>query len=241
MRKITGQVCIGAALIMGTFAGTAQAQLQLNQPPEADVNGPTNVPLSTSAAGTFDGSQSRDPDGRIISYRWAGPGCAQSQGGSTTPLTSYRFDSCPLGSVDVTLTVTDNGFLGGLGLTPFLLARSDSETRSVCLSGLAASTGGVDGSIQVRRNSSGEFASLPFDLRIFTPGDTGTLFLTGGRFLNGQASADLFAQDTQGACSRYATQGSLGFTVDEPQAGVTMTFVDSRRNILSKSFRTPLG
>jgi len=71
-----------------------------NTPPVADANGPyqgvTNQPI------TFDGSNSRDVDGPIISYDWSFGDNGVAHG--AMPLHAYA----AAGTYTVTLTVTDN-------------------------------------------------------------------------------------------------------------------------------------
>jgi len=78
-----------------------RAEFSANQPPVCDAGGPyvaaLNVPIQ------FDGTNSTDPDGTVVSYEWAfGDG---GTGSGPTPTHSYAAPSLYM----VALTVTDNG------------------------------------------------------------------------------------------------------------------------------------
>ncbi len=75
-----------------------------NNPPVADA-GPDQTVECASHAGTvmfMDGSGSTDPDGDMLTYMWTAPGIVFSDPTSVNPSATF-----PLGSTEVTLTVSD--------------------------------------------------------------------------------------------------------------------------------------
>ena len=79
----------------------------VNQPPVAQIHGPSNGELSQKVI--FDSANSHDPDGQIVSYVWNfGDGAARPAGsGESTVAHVYDVP----GTYQVSLTVTDNGGL----------------------------------------------------------------------------------------------------------------------------------
>jgi len=93
-------------------AATTTATIAANLPPTADPNGPYTG--STGAPVTFDGTDSIDPDGTVVSYAWDfGDG---EIGSGPTPSNTYA----TAGTYTVTLTVTDNA-----GVTDTATAMAD--------------------------------------------------------------------------------------------------------------------
>lgn len=83
-----------------TSATTTAAIGAGNQPPVANAGGPYSG--AAGVAVTFDGSNSSDPDGTIVSYSWSfGDG---GSGSGVAPSHTYAAD----GTYNVTLTVTDD-------------------------------------------------------------------------------------------------------------------------------------
>ncbi|MBT3942554.1 MAG: hypothetical protein HOC77_02015 [Chloroflexi bacterium] len=83
---------------------TDTAQVVINSPPVSDAGSYADIE-ATSAAGAnvaLDGLGSLDPDGDPITYSWSATGIAFSDPTSPTPTAIF-----PLGSTQVTLTVTD--------------------------------------------------------------------------------------------------------------------------------------
>lgn len=77
----------------------------VNQPPTANIQGPSDGVVGESLS--FDGNGSTDPDGSIAVYAWNFGDGATGSG----PNVAHTYNAA--GSYDVTLTVTDNNGIGG--------------------------------------------------------------------------------------------------------------------------------
>ena len=115
----TGQVIAFAADAEQHCDGAIPAlhvRVRINSSVPLILSAPQSIPgwpqeVSEKQIVTLDGSQSYDPDGQIVSWRWSQvSGPAISIGSPTTPITTFRAPRVPLGGADVVLRlgVRDN-------------------------------------------------------------------------------------------------------------------------------------
>jgi hypothetical protein len=105
------------------------AELRINLPPAADAGLPETAECTgvTGASVTLDGTGSSDPNGDPITFFWSAPGIVFDDPTSATPTATF-----PLGSTDVTLTVTDTS--GETGSDDVVITVIDTTAPQMSLS-----------------------------------------------------------------------------------------------------------
>jgi len=194
----------------GTVATTASIGLG-NLPPIANPSGPYNGTVDTAVA--FDGTQSSDPDGSIISYSWDfGDG---TSGTGATPSHAYTAAN----TYNVILTVMDDaGATDSLGTTATITAVPVNQPPVADANGPYSGTTGTslvfDGSAS--SDSDGSIVSYSWD---FGDGNTGTGVTPAHTYTaNGNYTVSLTVTDNQGATGLATSTASIGSVSPPPIA-----------------------
>jgi PKD repeat protein len=204
---------------------TTTANIDVNQPPTADPNGPYTGVVGVNVM--FDGTASSDPDGTIVSYDWDfGDG---STGTGASPQHAYA----AAGTYTVSLTVTDN-----LGDTD--MATTTAEIIEGNLPPTADPNGPYSGTVNIPVTFDGSGSSDPDGSIVaydwdFGDGNTGTgvspshAYTAGGSY-----TVSLTVTDDAGDTDTATTTATIGQGNQPPVAdangpytgevGVPLTF-----------------
>jgi PKD repeat protein len=104
---------------------TVSEEPQVNQPPEAVINGPTEGLVGEVL--TFDGSSSSDTDGTILGYMW------NFGDGATASGVTVSHSYATAGSYNVSLTVTDDDGLSDTSTYSLLIQESSTNQSPVAV------------------------------------------------------------------------------------------------------------
>lgn len=183
-----------------------------NQPPVANANGPYNG--TAGVAVTFDGTDSSDPDGSIVSYDWNfGDGTIAMDAGPS-PSHTYAVN----GSYSVTMTVTDDAGATASDSTTANIGAAPNEVPVADANG--PYTGAVGSLVQFDGSGSsdpdGSIVSYQWD---FGDGSTGTGVSPVHSYnSDGSFTVTLTVTDDAAATDTDTTSAIIGVGNQPPQA-----------------------